>query len=78
MGTTRTHCSTAVGSVGWKPLTQKPLLVISCPGSVTHFYWSQYGLRMDYGLTINYGAKTANRSLALLQFAQLIHEINLL
>lgn len=61
--TVKTHCRTAVTSVGSRCLTHKSLLVLSCSGSGAHFYWAQNGLRMAYVLTINYGVRSANGSL---------------
>lgn len=63
VGTIKTRCGTAVTLVDSGCLTHKSLQVLPCSGSGTHFYWAQNGLRMDYGLTINYGVKTAHGSL---------------
>ena len=63
VGTIETCCMTTVTSAGSGGLRHKSLPMLSCSGFGTHFYWSQNGLRMDYGLTIYCGVKTANGSL---------------
>lgn len=63
-GDSKIPCGTAVTSAGSRCLTQESVPVLFCSGSGAHFYWAQNGLRTDYGLIINYGAKTANGSLA--------------
>lgn len=63
VGPIKTHCGTAETLVGSRWVAHNALLVLSCSGSGTHFYWSQNRLRMDYGFTINYGVKTTDDSL---------------
>lgn len=65
-GTVRTHRGAVVISVGPRCQAHKSLQVISCSYSGTHFCTAQNRLRMDYGLTVNYGVAT-NDSLILLQ-----------